>query len=283
MAVGPVRGGGPNPAIQPLTRKPAGADADPTKPVLEKAVDGVLKPGQHMTMPARTGMAHFADHFDARIAPEYDKLLKGETQAEASASKAAAEEAPPEAHADEAATAWANESAMAMLDLLPQIPVPPPIPMSRPALARDVEDMEEEEEARRERHENPEPEPQDGDDEGDEELAFVARRTLELQAGTFTLDEGSIDVGERRLCTLEAFLDGDVPFVSCAVDMNAISDGTELRIPALDAAAGRPVRLRAVHQTARTEGVGAAYLEVCVSDPDAWRSVLDSIVAVHVG
>ena len=270
--------GGLHPPIRPVTTKPQSEQA---KELLEKAVGGVLKPGQHLVLPAKTGLAHFSDHFDARTQPDYDKLLKGET-AQSSSAKAA-EEAPADAHADAAATAFAQESALALMDLLPQIPVPPPLALARKPLTD--EELEDEDEAQERRQEHGEPESGDGGEDAD----FVGLapamepRTLELQAGTFTLDEGSIDVRERRLCTLEAFLDGDVAFVSCAVDMNAIPDGAELRIPALDAAAGRPVRLRAVHQTARTEGVGGAYLEVCVSDPDAWRSVLDTIVAVQVG
>ena len=273
--------GGVHPPIRPVTTKPQSEQA---KALLEKAVGGVLKPGQHLVLPAKTGLAHFSDHFDARTQPDYDKLLKGEATAQTTTAKA--EEAPADAHAEAAATEFAQESALQLMDLLPQIPVPPPTALARKPLTN--EELEDEEDTR-ERREKSQPEHGEDGGDGGEDADFIGpaptieKRSLELQAGMFTLAEGSIDVRERRLCTLEAFLDGDVPFVSCAVDLHAIPDGAELRIPALDAAAGRPIRLRAVHQTERTEGVGSAYLEVCVSDPEVWRKVLDSIVAVDVG
>lgn len=255
-----VRGGGSHP-LPPATLKSGQTEAQRPKKVLEQALDGVLKPGQHLVMPARTGLSQLADHFDARQKPDYDKLLKGETSPQASASKSP-EDSPEARAAEQAATAFAAESAMAMLDLLPPMPV-----QTREAELDEVDDdpLPEREEPR-DSEEDPPHEP----------------RTLELQGGIFTLDEGSVDVASRRLCTLEAHLDGDVQFVSCAVDLHAIPEGTELRIPALEAAVGKPVRLRAVHQTSRTEGVGTAYLEVCVSDPEAWRAVLDAVLAVQL-
>jgi hypothetical protein len=44
------------------------------------------------------------------------------------------------------------------------------------------------------------------------------------------------------------------------------------------------VPLRAVHETERTRGVGAAYLEVCVSEPDGpLARALLGLLQVHVG
>lgn len=291
MAVGPIRGG-VRPPVNPVQEKPQGADQATPQKVLEKALDGVLKPGQHMVLPARTGLANFKDHFDARVRPEYDKLLKGETRAE---SKDATHESAPEARADDAAsTSLAAESALSMMDLLPPVIVPQGTIGVRPSIVADAEETEEAEERRRRGGGQQEPEPEEhqtdpGDGGEDPDFAGpppveLEARTVELQAGLFTLDEGSVDVGSRRLCTLEAFLDGDVPYVSCAVDLQAIPEGAALRLPALDAAVGRPVKLRAVHQNERTEGVGAAYLEVCVSEPtDALRAALERIVAVEIG
>lgn len=284
MAVGPIRGGvrPPVPAVQ---EKPQGADAQPKK-VLEKALDGVLKPGQHLVLPARTGLAHFKDHFDARTRPEYDKLLKGETRA--SESKATAAEAPVD---DAAATSLAAESALSMMDLLPPVVVPQQAIAVRQSNLAEAEETEEAEERRRGR-EQPEDEEwvtDPGEEDPDPEFApppqvELESRLVELQAGLFTLEEGSVDVGSRRLCTLEAHLDGDVPYVTVAVDLQAIPEGASLRIPALEAAFGRPVTLRALHQNARTEGVGTAYLEVCVSEPtEELRSVLEKIVSVEIG
>lgn len=292
MAVGPLRGGGA-PLVPPSSERPQTEPKQPQK-LLEKAVDGVLKPGQHMVLPARTGLAHLADHFDARLQPDYDKLLKGEA-APKEAKDAKAEpvrehaSAPPESHASQdAATSFAAQSAMQMMDLLPPIAVPPPIPMARASELADVEDAKERERQRREPQQQEQGEQRESGDGGtDEDFAGAAptveKRSFELQAGVFTLDEGSVDIHARRLCTLEAFLDGDVPFVSCAVDLDAIPDGANLRIPALDAAVGRPVQLRARHQNERTEGVGSAYLEVCVSERERWQAVLEKIVAVEVG
>jgi len=282
MAVGPLRGGGG--PLLPLPGDKSQLEAKQPQKLLEKAVDGVLKPGQHLVLPARTGLAHLADHFDARVQPEYAKLLKGETEPrDADGSPAAG--AHVETQANQEASAFAAQSALQMMDLLPQIVLPQPLPKARAAESTDAPEVE--------AQERWEP-PLDGDDDEepgdgpDEDFAGPApeleKRSLELQAGLFTLEEGSVDVRERRLCTLEAFLDGDVAFVSCAVDLDAIPDGAALRIPALDAAVGRPVRLRAMHQNERTAGVGSAYLEVCVSEAtERWRAALERIVVVELG
>jgi hypothetical protein len=276
MAVGPLRGGGP--PVLPLSSEKSQLESKQPQKLLEKAIDGVLKPGQHLVLPAGTGLANLADHFDARMQPNYDTLLKGETVARAEQSQS-----PAETHAaQESASSFAAQSAMQMMDLLPLIRIAPPIPTVRTAQTTDVEDLEEPE------RKHPWQRPSEGDGGADEDFAGPApaleKQSIELQAGLFTLDEGSVDIRQRRLCTLEAFLDGDVPFVSCAVDLEVIPDGANLRIPALDAAVGRPVRLRAMHQNERTSGVGSAYLEVCVSEAsERWRAALERIVAVEIG
>jgi hypothetical protein len=247
MAIGPLRGGG-SPHIKPPTEKPRDGQADVAPRVLEKAVDGVLKPGQHLLLPAGTGLAHLRDHFDARQTPGYDKLLKGEAPTPAAQNTST----PAPSVAQQALVA----GAMAMLERLPS--------------ARSVDVTEAE----------PERQPQDGP----VEIAPLLPRTLELQGGLFTLDEGSLDVGGRRLATLEAFLDGDVEFVSVAVDLAAIGPGVSLRIPALETALGQAIPLRAVHQTERTLGTGTALLEVCVSERDPrWSALLDRILTVELG
>lgn len=244
MAIGPLRGGG-SPPITPPGPNPKEAEVAPK--VLEKAVDGVLKPGQHLLLPAGTGLAHFRDHFDAREAPSYEKLLKGEAPAPPAQASASAPTSPEQ----QAALA----RAMSMLERLPTTSAAP----------EDPEELE----LPSPKSQPPEPLP---------------ARTLEMQGGLFTLDEGSLDVHGRRLKTLEAFLDGDVDAVSVAVDLEAIAEGTPLRIAALEAALQRSVPLRAVHQTERTQGTGTALLEVCVSERSAqWAALLETVLVVELG
>lgn len=91
----------------------------------------------------------------------------------------------------------------------------------------------------------------------------------EVELGVFTLEESSLDAQGKRLCTLEAFLDGDVPFVSIACDLTAFPYGTPLRLPDLEAEVGRQVPLIAVAETSRTQGIGRLLVELCVSDVTA--------------
>ena len=247
MAIGPLRGGG-SPPIKPPTEKPREAQAEVAPRLLEQSVDGVLKPGQHLLLPAGTGLAHLRDHFDARQRPGYDKLLKGEAPPPDAKSSFSAPPSP----AQQALIA----GAMAMLERLPT------------ARGQDV----------------PDPELEREPDDASPAPEASKTRTLALQGGLFTLDEGSLDVSGRRLATLEAFLDGDVAFVSVAIDLEAIAPGTPLRLPALEAAVGQPILLRAVHQTERTTGTGTALLEVCVSEREPrWRALLERIVTVELG
>jgi len=275
MAIGPLRGGGPPVAKLPTVGPNEAGQAKP-QAVLEKAVDGVLKTGQGLLLPAGTGLAELADHFDAREAPKYDQFLKGESRADApDLAPSQAQQAQAEPSAREASTtAFAAESAMAMLDLLPA----PAFARAHAPRSSEVDDPDD---ARRRALEQRLR--ADGDPEPDDPEEAPVRH-VELLGGLFTLDDGSLDCHQRRLRTLEAFLDGDVPFVSCAVDQSAIADGTPIRIPALDAAVGREVVLRAVHQHERTRGVGCAYLEVCVSErTPRWEQVLEQVLTALLG
>lgn len=247
MAIGPLRGGG-SPPLKPLTEKPREAQADVAPRVLEKAVDGVLEPGRHLLLPAGTGLAHFRDHFDARGLPGYEKLLKGE--APDPQARSAVEPAPLTAH---------QQAVMAgALGVLERLPL-------------GLGNLE------------PDDEPPSPDAHAPRDL-LPPVRVLELQGGLFTLEEGSLDVQGRRLCTLEAFLDGDVHEVSVAADLSAIPSGTRLRIPALEAALGREIAMRVVHQTERTEETGTALVEICVSAREArWAALLERLLTVELG
>jgi hypothetical protein len=286
-----IRGNGLPQTVPKVVEKPAegpgaavaGGTAEP----------GVLKPGQQLVLPARTGLQHYRDHFDARPQVDYQTRLGGE----AAAAKADAEQGAPdlatEPGLEPEMTPEAFDDALSLMDQLP------PILLSPAALARAA--------AATARKVEPEPEPDpepttdpgllddepssdleselDAESESESESEVeVEPRTYEAQVGVFTLDDGSLDASGRRLCTLEAYLDGDVPHVSVAVDLEALPAGARLRIPALEAACGQTVPLRAVHETERTRGVGAAYLEVCVSEPDGpLARALLGLLQVHVG
>ncbi len=206
----------------------------------------VLGPGQHLVLPGRTGLAHLHDHFDARERPDYEARLKGEAQ----------KPVDPDVLANPAPLA--PPPAEASLDFVAHMPL-----------------AEDDSETTR-------------DDDGPPgdlgEAEPFASRTIELQGGLFTLAEGSLDAEQHPLRTLEAFLDGDVPFVSVAVDLGCLPYGLPMAIAALDAALGRPIPLRAVHQTERTAGAAVGYLEICVSEatPDLIRA-LDRPLTVVLG
>jgi hypothetical protein len=302
---------GPRPPISPVTTKPAGTEQeDNSQQVEHQTTPGVLKPGQRPVLPARTGLSHFPDHFDARSKPDYDKQLKGETKTTNVEHEAASHSdvhAEPPADDDAARTAFAQDAALELMSFLPPSVVSDPGALLATRIQRDDVDAadEDEKDEGRSKHQHPgawaDDEDADPDDEHfdedageDERPSFefalpeperpVVARSIELQGGLFTLDEGSLDAKEHRLCTLEAFLDGDVPFVSVAVDLEEIPYGAALSVPSLDAALGRHVVLRAVHQNERTEGCGSAYVEICVSERTAENERLfERLLTVQVG
>jgi hypothetical protein len=238
MSHGRIRGY--RPPVAPLTRKPGDSQSAPGKVEIKQARGGTLGPGQHLTLPARTGLAHYRDHFDARERPDYEARLKGETK-------------PP---SEQPATPQAGQS-----NFDPSVLVRP-----RPVEAEEEEPLEDES-----KESGSEPEP-------------FERVTCELQGGLFTLAEGSLDAHRHPLCTLEAFLDGDVPHISVAVDLDSIPYGTPLSIRALDAHFGRPLPFRAVSETERTAKAKRSYLEICVSSDDpAMVAALDRRLAVTLG
>jgi hypothetical protein len=232
----PVLPTGPKPGQTPGERGRVGMK--PTGPI--------LGPGQHLVLPARTGLANLRDHFDARERPDYEARLKGEVQ----------KPVDPDAMANPAA-------------LAPQPGEPPLDFLARMPLAED------------------EAEP-DGSRDDESEAGGAgepfAPRTIELQGGLFTLADGSLDAEQHPLCTLEALLDGDVPFVSVAVDLGCVPYGLPMGIAALDAAFGRPIPFRAVHQTERTAGAALGYIEICVSEASAELvRALDRPLTVRLG
>jgi hypothetical protein len=236
MSHGRIRGY--RPPVLPLAPKPKEGAADKAR-VLLKPQGPVLGPGQHIVLPGRTGLAHLRDHFDARQQPDYEARLKGEARRPEEGKDAALQQ--------------------------PQVPVPDssfsPAALAAEAMLRRLPSTEEPEVSDEEEGQHGE----EGAEEGGVEEPPFDSRTVELQGGLFTLAEGSLDAEQHPLATLEAFLDGDVAVVSVAVDLAVIPYGLPLSIPALDAAWGRPIAFRALHQTERTAGAGFAYLEICVS------------------
>lgn len=79
------------------------------------------------------------------------------------------------------------------------------------------------------------------------------------------LEGGFKDKLGKDLCTLEAFLNGDAPYVSVAMDKR-IPYGTKLCIPELNAKYGRNIEFRVVDTGGAFTGKGHSRIDICVAD-----------------
>jgi peptidoglycan hydrolase-like protein with peptidoglycan-binding domain len=74
----------------------------------------------------------------------------------------------------------------------------------------------------------------------------------------------------QTICTLEKFLDGACPYVSVAIDPRLrVPDGTPVRIPEIDAAAGRPVLLRIVDTGSPRYFKGTGHVDVATDSDES--------------
>lgn len=80
------------------------------------------------------------------------------------------------------------------------------------------------------------------------------------------MEGGYFDRKGKPLNTLQAYLRGDAPFVSVAMDSKAFPYGTKLRIPELEAKYGRPIEFRVVDTGGAFKGRGTSRIDICTEN-----------------
>lgn len=84
-----------------------------------------------------------------------------------------------------------------------------------------------------------------------------------------TMEGGFKDRLGKPLYTLQAYLAGNAPYVSVAMDSDAFRYGTKLRIPELERKYGRVIDFRVVDTGGAFEGKGTSRIDICTRNQSA--------------
>lgn len=88
------------------------------------------------------------------------------------------------------------------------------------------------------------------------------------------MEGGYHDRRGRPLATLQAFLDGEAPYVSVAMDTTVFPYGARLRIPELEREHGRPIVFRVVDTGGVFAGRGTERIDICTANDPASRDAV---------
>ncbi len=115
-------------------------------------------------------------------------------------------------------------------------------------------------------------------------MEYTARATAYYPHNS-ALEGGFKDRLGKPLHTLQAYLAGNAPYVSVAMDSDAFRYGTKLRIPELERKYGRVIDFRVVDTGGAFEGEGTSRIDICVKNKSASLdpSVNRSLTLVKVG
>lgn len=109
-------------------------------------------------------------------------------------------------------------------------------------------------------------------------ISFISRVTCYYPS--FDPGEGGYtDRHGKPLFTLQQYLDGNAPFVSCAMDLAAFPYGTILACPDFNKHLEKQILLRVVDTGDAFIGMGLTRLDLCVKDKEA--SLDDFLNARH--
>jgi 3D (Asp-Asp-Asp) domain-containing protein len=86
---------------------------------------------------------------------------------------------------------------------------------------------------------------------------------------------GYVDRRDTQLYTLQAYLRGEAPYVSVAMDVNAFKYGTKVRIPEIDKHYGKKIEFRIVDTGGDFVGKGRSRIDICTEN---YRSTLHPLV-----
>lgn len=85
-----------------------------------------------------------------------------------------------------------------------------------------------------------------------------------------------------ELFTLQAYLRGEAPYVSVAMDSKVAKYGTQIRIPELEEKYGRPIDFRLVDTGGRFKGRGTQKIDICSETKrDAYRPEVNKTLSVQ--
>jgi 3D (Asp-Asp-Asp) domain-containing protein len=80
------------------------------------------------------------------------------------------------------------------------------------------------------------------------------------------MEGGPVDRMGLPLCTLQAFLAGEVDYVSVAMDVKAFAYGTQLIVPELNALYKREIPFRVVDTGGAFKTKGTTKMDICVAN-----------------